>query len=617
MSQTPLLPNAPDGTVLETYLAGWARLNRAIRRGDSWSGFERNAAFLNGGQRGGRFAMADVAPALGLDMPDDGRSAARLDVDFDGDEDIVVSNRTEPRLRVLQNRLADGAVSIAVTTQGRTCNREGLGAVVFATPVSDDAGPVEPVPGVTQRRTRTAGAGYLAQSSQWLRFSFPPSTGGSRRAPRVQLSVRWPGSNLELESFGVVRSGRRYVLEQGTGVARESVAPAAVDFDAGELTGSPLGYEGLANRFVLPSPTAVPSIEVAAAEDRAGRVFGVTPAGPRGFGRPMVLVAWDPSDPEGIAGLGNLGALSTESEAGGATLLAVDAGDGDAVARIQTAATRLQANGWSGQSVAAVGEGATILAELVRWRTDREKVPPLPWSFVFQPDGRLAILRLGAWQPGALARDLELLESPPALRPTVATAFPGAWANPPQESDLARIRLRLEELGAGSAVRELDLARVSTVAMAGPDVQIRLGRSHLDNRDPDSALGRFEAAIQLEPGNVLAHRGRAYALHLLGRFDEALEAWGEALRLDPADLDTRGNRAMAAIAAGKFGIARGDIDVLEARAGKESPVAVAVRDALAIALAVERQKEGAGTGDVEDGAQPVDVPAPPKSPGGG
>ena len=72
-------PNEGDPSVAttasEAYLAGWAATMDLVRSGRSFSGRERNCAFLGG--PGGRFA--DVSAAAGLDHPDDGRALAVCD----------------------------------------------------------------------------------------------------------------------------------------------------------------------------------------------------------------------------------------------------------------------------------------------------------------------------------------------------------------------------------------------------------------------------------------------------------------------------------------------------------------------------------------------------------
>ena len=72
-------------------------LHEMIFEGRAFSGRERNCCFLNLG--GARFA--DVSAVTGLDSLDDGRGAATVDWDLDGDQDLWVTNRTGPRVRFL------------------------------------------------------------------------------------------------------------------------------------------------------------------------------------------------------------------------------------------------------------------------------------------------------------------------------------------------------------------------------------------------------------------------------------------------------------------------------------------------------------------------------------
>ena len=577
MSRSPLTDAAEEGADRDRYLEGWARLNASMRRGEPWSGGERNAAFLSSG--GASLDLVDAAPVLGLDHPDDGRSAVRMDVDFDGDDDLIVSSRTAPRLRILANRLADGAEHLGVRLVGTSSNRDAVGAVVLATAVGAEGS--EPG-GATQRRTRTAGSGYLAQSSAWLRFGFGP---GGRRARRVRLQVRWPGS-VDLEDFGEVRCGRRYVLVQGSGAASESAPP-----DALVLTSSPLeapagagaGEDGR-RRLVLPSPTSIPSLDVRSAAGRSGRIFGLTPTGPRGTGRNTVIVVWDSSEPGAVGSLGDLPALVAEAGGSGAMLVAVDLAAADD-GTLTAGAAQLGAVGWSGDALAPLGETAVVLREVVGWRLDRTTPPALPWSLVLEPDGRLAVLRTGPWREGDLTADLEVFAAPLAQRPAWSTPYPGRWADPPGEADLGRLRARLARGGAQAAVRELDLGRIRTTSLGSADLKVRLGRAALERGDLAGALERFDAAIAADGEHVMARRARAFVLHRAGRYPEALAEWTRAHELDPADVDTLGNRALAAVAAGDLGVARADLEELTRRRGVTAPVVLAVGRALEEAAA--------------------------------
>src|SRR4029078_5302993 len=85
----------------------------------------------------------EVAGALGLDLDHDGRSFAVLDIDRDGDPDLVVmAARQAPQLRVFRNdfdvvlppkgrRYGGGtAHSLAIRLTGTKSNRDGIGARV-------------------------------------------------------------------------------------------------------------------------------------------------------------------------------------------------------------------------------------------------------------------------------------------------------------------------------------------------------------------------------------------------------------------------------------------------------------------------------------------------------
>ena len=105
-SQSPTTERGATGASDEKqdYLTGWAALTRLMNEGLSWSGNERNVCYLNLGD--GRFV--DASFVSGLDFADDGRAAATVDWDGDGDLDLWLKNRTGPQLRFMWNDLPSG-----------------------------------------------------------------------------------------------------------------------------------------------------------------------------------------------------------------------------------------------------------------------------------------------------------------------------------------------------------------------------------------------------------------------------------------------------------------------------------------------------------------------------
>ena len=100
-----------------------------IRSGASFSGRERNCAFLNTGDD--RFA--NISAVSGIDFPDDGRAIALSDWDQDGDLDVWFANRSGPQVRFLRNDVPTKNNWIAFRLEGKTCNRDAIGARVEVT----------------------------------------------------------------------------------------------------------------------------------------------------------------------------------------------------------------------------------------------------------------------------------------------------------------------------------------------------------------------------------------------------------------------------------------------------------------------------------------------------
>ena len=111
MSRSPLDTKLGEGS---GYIDSFHELAGRIRTGASFSGRERNCAFLNLGGS----SFADGSAALGLDLKQDSRGLAVCDWDHDGDLDLWLTNRTAPRAQLIQNE--GGGKSVAVLLEGRS-----------------------------------------------------------------------------------------------------------------------------------------------------------------------------------------------------------------------------------------------------------------------------------------------------------------------------------------------------------------------------------------------------------------------------------------------------------------------------------------------------------------
>jgi thiol-disulfide isomerase/thioredoxin len=566
VSHSPLeFANVPTE---DPYASGWNAVIRLARRGDSWSGGERNVCFLNLGAdaRGAAPHFVDVAGALGIDHPDDSRAAARIDLDLDGDEDLVVSGRTSPRVRLLANRVADGARHVGFDVVGTTSNRDGIGARVKVTPLAglaDDAAAVGP----TQHKTRRAGEGYLAQSSATLRFGLgrPRSADVDVRAARV--TVRWPGATSD-EDFGVVGLERRYRLVQGRGRASEVAGQSAVTLPTGALPAEERVQE--ARRIVLTTPHAIPSLEVTARDGRVGRLFGATNAGPRGTGRATLVLVWASWCPPCLRELAAFEAAREELRAVGLDVIALGA---EPEAEWPVAETALASLGWRGASVRASAGALEILdavLEDVRFRPTRM---PLPTAFLFDASGALAVVYVGGATPEAARLDMTLVSSPVDRRADLATPFPGQWRQRPDAGSDTRLLApdtllgRLGARGLESARRELELARATTVRSDSLETSLTIAEARMQQGTAEAltqALELFDQVLEQDAARAEALSGRARALSGLGRTEAAVAAWRAFVAAQPASPEGRVSLGMQLVAAGHLAAARTELEALRA-----------------------------------------------------
>jgi len=197
VSQAPT--DASDSAATKQYGQSWSDTLHLVRSGSSWSGRERNCVYLNVNQPSSKTLarFANVSAIAGLDFADDARALAVVDWDHDGDLDLWLRNRTEPRLRLMRNHAKDGITNfISIRLQGTSGHRDAIGAVVT---VSHSG---------TQTATQflTSGDGYLCSNERLLRFAVPNS------GP-IRVSVKWPDGTSQV--FDDLSGETRWLITQG------------------------------------------------------------------------------------------------------------------------------------------------------------------------------------------------------------------------------------------------------------------------------------------------------------------------------------------------------------------------------------------------------------------
>jgi tetratricopeptide (TPR) repeat protein len=519
---------------LTDYAEGWIDLHKLLRAGGSFSGNERDCAYMNLGD--GTFA--EVSASSGLDFSEDGRAVARVDWDQDGDLDLVLAGRQAPRVRILENRQAAGNDWVALSLAGaRLADAIGGRATV------------ELEGGRRLGATLRAGEGYLAQSTRWLHF------GLGRDARIASVSVRWPGGATE-RFEGVLPRGR-WVLREGTGRAEPFEVPggpAALASLPVPAAASPAAAAG-AGRVFLAARPPVPELAVV---DAAGRDARAALAEATGAG-PVLLVVWASWCAPCIA---ELGALSREAQAlaeTGVAVVAVGADEPDARA---AALERLAELAWPHAVVFADAAELEVLDVLQQQVVDLRSRLPLPSSFLVDADGRLAAVYHGAVDLEQLAADASRLRADPLELRASAAPFPGRWHHPPPRADLAGLEAAFREHGLERAARATSLAAMEIRQQSRASILLQMGAVRAEQGAFPGAIEAFREAAELEPELFDAWSYLGTALHESGDLPGAVQAYERALVIDPRHGATRYNLALARAALRQEDAVRRELELL-------------------------------------------------------
>jgi Tfp pilus assembly protein PilF/peroxiredoxin len=488
---------------------------------------QRNVLLRNDG-RGG---FDDVSGAAGLDLDQDGRSFALLDVDRDGDPDVVtMAARQAPQLRAFRNDFAGRGAALAVRLTAVDGNRDAIGARVT---VETDR----------LRRTKTvqAGSGFLSQHSKELLFGL----GDSRRVRT--LTVDWPSGRRQV--FTDLPLERRFRIEEGGQPRPEpfATAPAGTVPSFAEGNASPPSASWLYEPFPAPD-FALPDLRGEARSLAALR------------GRPAVLLLWSKAARGSRAVLDELAVASAPfAGAGiGVVTLAFEAPSDVATVRAAAGARALPV-------VVAGEELGKSYAILYRHLFMNRQDLRLPTVFLVDPEGAVVKVYRDRVDVAQLLRDAAGIDAPPADRMARALPFPGtrhsapgirnylsygrelldqgleaealvaferaAQSNPTAWTlyQLGTLLVKSGQSAGGRASFERALALKPDLAEASNDLGALLARGG----DLAAAIARFREALASMPDYPDALNNLGYALFVDGRLHEAEPLYEKALALQP------------------------------------------------------------------------------------
>jgi tetratricopeptide (TPR) repeat protein/thiol-disulfide isomerase/thioredoxin len=516
VSQTPI-GDQPSRELL-AYDKGWAALNLMLREGKSFSGRERNCAFLNIGKPGGRFA--NISAVSGLDLIDDGRGLAYTDWDFDGDLDLWTTARTGPRVRLLRNDFPQGekdARWVALCLQGTTSNRDGIGARVNLL-LKD---------GSRRVKSLSAGHGHLSQSTKWLHFGIGDAAGIEGAI------VHWPGGKSERFS-GITRGGR-FLLIQDSGTAKKQAVP-----DAGRtLDDAPLTLPAASGsqRIVLLKPALTPELK---ATNLDGKPLDLSPGG-----KPVLLNLWATWCAPCVEEMKDWTESREALEKSGLRVVSVSVDEpADGLReKIVAFAGKLEypfETGLPGDGLLNALDAAQLA--FIGYQGEM----PVPCSFLIDARGRLAVIYKGSVSAAQIGKDMALLGAGMNERLAAAIPFSGRWIEKPSPVDASKIagkfalRGQLEEaadcVDTCLARNEADTGLITTGEQASLH-RIR-GAVTMDLKRYEDSLESWTAVLRIMPDDRNAYLETAKCHTYLGNPEAAGDALKGALKLRRSDPQT-------------------------------------------------------------------------------
>ncbi len=505
-----------------------------LEEGRSYSGYERNSAFLNlGPASDGRPRYADISGASGLDMLDDGRSIGVTDWDFDGRLDFWITNRTAPRLRLQHNRSQTAHAFVALHLLGQS-----IGARVRLT-----------VDGQPRVRSVRAGQGFLAQSSRWLHF-------GIRAGETIsKAEVRWPGTSV-YEPIRGLEEGRFFTLRKDEGSAQPWQPPQQGTLP--ETNGVEKTTERA--RIVMASPLPFPKAEYRGFDGETHAVSSDN--------QPLLINLWASWCGPCVTELREWNDHQAQLEAAGLRVLALSVEEMDApmAERIDLAQAFMKKHEIGLGVGLATAEFLETLEVTGRGLLDKFESFPIPSSLLLDTQGRVSFVYKGPVRVGQLVQDVAQLGAPQPERHTAASHFPGTWIEGPWPATPTVIIDKFMSFGNPAAAKAyLDTFGTSPDLRAQQDLSesyyLVANELRIQKRE-EEAIRAYQRAQELAPQKTLVRLELGTMLFKHRRYAEAAPHLAEALRAEPDNLNTRKMLALAFVQSGRHGEAVPHLETL-------------------------------------------------------
>ena len=542
MSQTPLQAQGS-----KDYADAWRAINILIRSDGTWSGRERNLCFRNRGD--GTFD--DFSFLTGLDLSADGRAFVPLDLDGDGDQDLILKNRNGRQLRAFRNDMRQGpAKSISVRLRGTTSNRDGVGGRVWLT---------------TNRRTLmrevSSGSGYLSQRSRIATFGL--SDGETVHS----IQVRWPLGKIE--RFDEPTQRGSIELIEGKGMVHIASLP-----EASAIRSESAGREQRATEpgTWLAMPVPAPDFTLRSISDDSKVSLSER------FGNPILLNFWATWCPPCRSELSLFQRQLSQLRTARIEVLAVSVDEPTQSAAVRELVAELGLSYTVLLSDSRTAEAYSVLNERL---FDRRRALAIPTSFLLDKNGQIVKVYRGEVQPDQILADV-------ATGKGEALPFAGRWVASQPSRDFQELASAFAERGLASTARMM-FDEALAQGNRSPMLLNNLAGALMEEGAIERAESALREALAAAPDLADAKVNLASILIGRGAGSEAEELLEEAVEQQPRD-----GQALSALGSIRFSQGRLDgAEELFRRAADAQPEDPRMRENLGAALASQGNLEDA------------------------
>jgi len=498
-----VVANSPDDErSVPAYEAGWGAINELIRSDGIWSGYERNVFYAN--NRDGRFS--DLSAVVGLDFLEDGRAFALADLDHDGRLEIVLKNRNGPQLRILKNVMQDLPPSIAFHLEGKKSNRDAIGATIT---IKTEFG--------SQTRTVQCGSGFLSQHSRDVFFGLGEARGS------VRAAIRWP-SGLVQELHDLPFNRRVWVEE---GAEPKRVEPFATVRSTSPPDFIPKDEQlptTVETWLLVPFPAPdFPFLDAGGGKRMLSTLRG----------KPLLLNLWAPQSRPGVDELQALGKVRDRWSAAGLQVLTVNIDN--ATEYPETTFSLDRKIGFPAM-LRGSADVAAIYNILFRQLFDRHRDLTLPTSFLIDAAGDIVKVYQGPLNPEHVEHDFQHIPQTDAERLERGLPFRGAsssYAYGRNYLSYGSLFFQRGYLDQAEAAFQLAFRDDPSSAEA----LYGIGSVYLNQNKNAAAREVFERALKLQasyPGTLPdSWNNLAVIATREGRYDDSIECFQQALKIDP------------------------------------------------------------------------------------